>query len=94
MRVGKKHIVVKPCLKQHAFLVDSLGDSYDFLYTPTLMFFYSAKWGDPNQEKDSKFGSCIEISNPKDLSQGTISTEKGAQKGDHSEFWMTKSLQY
>ena len=34
----KKHNVVKPRLKQHAFLVDPLGVSYDFSNTPTLIF--------------------------------------------------------
>ena len=36
-------------------------------------------WG-PNQEKGSKFGSCIEISNPKTYQRGPCPTEKGAQK--------------
>ena len=34
---------VKPCLKQHAFLVDPLGFSCDFLHTPTLMFLDTQK---------------------------------------------------
>ena len=48
----KKHIFVKPCLKQHAFMVYPLRISSVFLYmyTPTLMFFYFQKgWLKPRR---------------------------------------------
>ena len=47
----------------------------------------------PNQEKGSKFGSCIEISNPQDLPTGPMPTEKTARKVAHSRFWVTQVLQ-
>ena len=53
--LGKKHIVVKPCLKQHAFLVDPLGDSFDVLQTHTLTLLFTTQKGGPIQEKGSKF---------------------------------------
>ena len=45
--------------------------------------------GGPNQENCSKFGSCIEISNPKTC-KGPTPTEKGAQKGAHFGFLVTQ----
>ena len=68
---------VKPCLKQHAFLVDLLGVSFDFLYTPTLMFLDPQKGRAQTKKGGSKSGSRIETSLP---------TEKGQREGRHSEF--------
>ena len=60
--LGMKHIVVKPFLKQHAFLVDP------------------QKMEGPNQEKGSKFGSCIEISNTNTSQRGPFRPKKAPKK--------------
>ena len=86
---GEKQILKTSCVKQHAFLVNPLGVSNDLSCAHTLMFFI-AKKGGPNQERGSKFGSRVEISNPPDLLKGPIPTKKGAQKGAHSGFWATQ----
>ena len=90
--LSKTPILVKPCVKQHAFMVDPLGVSNDFLRTPTLMFFDTHKRKAQNKKRArnlapaSKFRS---LGPPK----GTHSDRKGGQKGGHSEFCFTKGAQ-
>ena len=43
--------------------------------------FFTPKKEDPNQEKGSKFGSRIEISNPKTSQRGSLRPKKGWPKG-------------
>ena len=78
--LNKKHILEKPCLKQHAVLVHPLGVSYDFLHTPTLIFLHR-QWEGSNQEKGSKIWLPHRNFDPQDLTKGPIPTEKGAPKG-------------
>ena len=88
---GNKHIFVKPCPKQHAFLVDPLGVSKDFLYTPSLMFFVRP----PSREAQTKKGgveievprrSRIKISIPGTSQRCPFRPKRGAKREGHSVF--------
>ena len=76
----EKHIFVKPCLKQHACLVDPLRDLFGFSNAHTLMFF-------DRQEGELKQRKGLEIWLPRrnfdlpDLPKGPIPTVKEAQRG-------------
>ena len=63
---------VKPCLKQHAFLVHPLGVSNDFLHTPTLMFL------DPKKGAQTK-------KRARNLAPASKFRSPGPPKGAHSE---------
>ena len=60
---GENQILETKCIKQHAFLVDPLGVSYDFPNAHTLIFLLR-KWEerDSKQERGSKSVFCVEIS--------------------------------
>ena len=89
----KKQFFLKPCLKKHALLVDPLCVLYDFLYAQTFMFFDPPKKGDPKQERGSKSGSGVEISNPQTVLKGPIPTKKRGAKGNDCWFWVTQVAQ-
>ena len=76
--LGEMQILITSRLKQRACLVDPLG-LCDFLYTHTLTFF--TKEGGPNQERESKSGSRVEISNPQTSHRSPFRPKKGPKRG-------------
>ena len=77
---GEKQNLETRCIKQHAFLVDPLGVSYDFLYTPTFFLTHQKRWaqtkkGARNLAPASKFRSSVPP-------RGCHSDRKGSQKGE------------
>ena len=90
----KKHIFVKPCIKQHALLVDPLGVSYDFFaHSDFDVFFDSPKRGAQTKKRARKSGSRIENSISQTSQRGQFRPKRRGPKGCHSEFRETERAQ-
>ena len=75
----KKDMFVKPCLKQHACLVDRLGVSCDFLNAHTLVFSDLQK-GEPKPRKGLEIWLPHRNFEPPDLPKAPTPTEKRTKR--------------
>ena len=83
--LDKKHIRKNTCLKQHACLVDSLGDLKKMFVFPNFHVLFDLPKKCPNHEKWPNLAPFFELSSP--FAQGPIPIQKVSPTGAHSEFW-------
>ena len=91
--LDKKHIFVKPCLKQHAFLIHPMGVFHVFFFARSNFdVLRPKKKGAQTKKKARNLARASKFRSP-GPPKGAPSGRKGCQQGGCSEFCGTKGAQ-